>query len=442
MNKTLKLYLVFITIFSLAISSCRNNSGSRYPDPSENKTKDSIKPPKSESKIEGINFYLENSGSMPPYNTEGSNFNLALVKLLRDIELLNLDTIDFFAANTKIHPLNQNVNDFTNSLIEEGIPNVGNTNSSNLNLIFENILTRHQDNDISILVTDAIYSVKGTPEQIIQKLETEAYKTRNSFVKALENKNLGTVCLQLISNYNGSYYPAEGGSVKINQDRPFYIWIFGDSRILSKFSDDIDIFNLPGYNNYFIRLKKSEFDLPYTIIHDNIGKIGNFKYAKKYPSFEITDAERSSRPDTKGEFGFAVAVDYSNIPLPSKHFMNNINYQLNSDDYELYDIRSINKGLEEKQSEIIREIEDEIGGIDFTHILFFKTKTKYLQTFEITLNNEIPNWISEVGIDNDSKIEGNTNQTFGFDKLSSGIINAYNKSNNSETILTIKVTIK
>lgn len=443
MNKRILFGLLTILLASNLVSSCMSDKGnSRYPD--EKEKSDILVVPKHDKQLlNGVNFYLENSGSMPPYTNGNSDFTHALVKLLRDIELLPLDTIQIYAANTEIHPLKQGLSEFTRFLTTDGIPSIGETGSSDLNLIFENILERHNNDEISILVTDAIYSVEGTPEQLIQNLETEAYKTRNSFIKALEKKNLGTLCLQLVSNYNGYYYPAIGGRLKINQERPYYIWIFGKSEILGEFSDKADVFNLPGYKDYFISLKSTEKDTPYSIVHDEIGKIGNFKYAKSYPSKEIEDAERSSRPESKGEFGFTVAADFSSIPFPSKHFTDLNNYQLSTDDYELYNVLSINDdNLNEKQRVKIEEIESEIGEINFTHILFFKTDTKYLQTFEISLNNEIPKWISEVGIDNDSDIEGNTHQTFGFDKLSSGIISAYNKTNNNKTVSTLEVTIK
>lgn len=435
MKNSSKYLLLFIAIFSFT-TSCKD------PDYSGEVKELELYPLKTDISYNRINFYLENSGSMNPYTEGTTDFNLSLIKLLRDIELLQPDTIQIFAANTKIHPLNQDISAFSSSLTKQGIPSVGNIHDSDLNLIFENILDNHNKESISILVTDAIYSVKGSKDQLLQNLQTEVYKTRNNFVGILNKEDLATLCLKLSSNYDGYYYPASDPKIKINQMRPYYLWIFGESKVLKKFMEETNVLSLPGFEEYFYRIKNQKNQISYSILQTGPGKTGNFRNEKKYPVHTIIKAERSNRPNSKGEFGFAVAVDLSNLPLPEKHLMDIKNYSLTTEDYEILEIIKVDN-LTAEDREIVKADQNKINGVvNFTHILKLKSESKFLQTFDIKLNNELPKWISETGVDEDSEIEGNTTQTFGFDKLATGITEAYKMANKNKEIFSITLNVK
>lgn len=393
--------------------------------------------------LKNVNFYLENSGSMNPYTKGSTDFNRAINTLLRDIDLLSLDTVKIYAANTKIHPLDQDLDMFISSLYNNGIPKVGNTNNSDLHLIFENLLDEYESGNISILVTDAIYSVEGTREKLLGNLEQKALKTRNYFYKTLQNKDFGTLCLKMSSNYDGEYYPAAGGRININQERPYYIWLFGDGKLLKEFSEKLKLFNLPGYNNSVYSVKNGSLSLEYSIVEHSVGNIGSFKpeTRNRYPLHSIKDAEKASRGEMQGQFGFAVAVDFSVIPLPENHLLEPENYNITSEEYELYSITKIDGSLDPNARKYLSSVEETLNNT-FTHLLFFKTEQKFLQSFDVQLKNEIPQWINETGIDDDSEIKGDTQQTFGFDKLISGILDAYNEVNKEDNIVSFRLTVK
>lgn len=445
MFNTLKTILKFSFIFIFI--SCANDKREKDNDEIDDLGDDnsSISNPINDNEakeLSTLNFYLENSGSMFPYTNGSTDFKLAVVNLLRNIELRNLDTINLFAVNTEIYPLNQNIDNFIKSFNNSGIPRIGNTNDSDLNKIFENVLGNHSDDAISILITDAIYSVKGTKEQILHNLETEVFKTRNEFIKTLRNKNLGTLCLKLSSNYKGSYYPAVGGSIAIDQERPYYIWIFGNNNLLKDFYTKTKVFDLPGYTDNFFSLKNEEAKIDYSIIEYGEFKIGDFnKENRNYPIHSINRSKRSTRPDTRNQFGFAVAIDFSNVPLPDQNLLDKNNFKISSDEYFIYDIKKIHPNTEERTLKSIADIEDKAGA-NFTHIILLKTETKHIQSFDIELHNKIPNWVELTGSDDDTNIKGDIFSTFGFNRLSKGITDAYNEINKSTKILSITLNVK
>ncbi|MBA3900543.1 MAG: hypothetical protein H0X62_10090 [Bacteroidetes bacterium] len=434
-------YLLIIGLFSVA---CANERRENPISKEENNQFPIQNDSKSSEDLTTINFYLENSGSMNPYTKGNTNFNRSIVNLLRDIELLSLCEINLFAVNTEIYTLNQNLDEFITTFNKNGIPSLGNTGDSDLNKIFENVLNNHTNGAISILITDAIYSVKGSKEKILQNLDTEVFKTRNEFINTLRKKDLGTLCLKLTSNYNGFYYPAVGGSISINQDRPYYIWIFGNNHLLKNFNIKAKVFDFPGLTDYFFSLKHEGAPTKYTILEYGIGVIGDYRNEKTatYPVHTIIRSNTSTRPDTRGQFGFAVAVDLSQIPLPGKNLLDKSNYRLTSNEYEIYDVVKIDKNLPFKASENIERIKSSQGDISYTHILLLKTNQKHLQSFEIELHNDVPRWVEKTGVDDDTEIIGDTTQTFGFNRLTKGIIDAYKNVNESSKIFSIKVNIK
>jgi len=414
------------------IEGLRDDNSTIIPSIIDNKAKE----------LSTINFYLENSGSMFPYTNGSTDFNLAVVRLLRNIELLNLDTINLYAVNTEIYPLNQDLDGFITTFNRNGVPKIGNIHDSDLNKIFENVLGNHSDNAISILITDAIYSVKGTKEQILHNLNTEVLKTRNEFVNTLRNKNLGTLCLKLTSGYKGPYYPAVGGSITIDQDRPYYIWIFGNNHILKDFYTETKVFGLPGYTDSFFSLKNEDAKIDYSIIEYGKYGIGEYrKENKEYPIYTISRSKPSTRPDTRGQFGFAVAIDLSNVPLPDQNLLDKNNFKISSDEYFIYDIKKIDSNTEERTQKSITDIENKVGA-NYTHILLLKTEAKHIQSFEIELHNKVPEWVELTGSDDDTNIRGDTFSTFGFNRLSKGITDAYYEINRSTKILSITLNVK
>lgn len=392
--------------------------------------------------IGAVNFYLENSGSMNPYAKGSTDFNLAMVQLLSNIELLSKDTVKIFAANTEVHPIDKDLKNFLASFSKSGIPTLGNTGNSDLHLIFENVLDNHKSDDISILVTDAIYSVKGSREELLKDLEEKVYRTRNKFIQTLQKKDIAILGLKMSSNYNGKYYPAIGGEITINQERPYYVWILGESHLLKSFAEQANVFELPNLKNFLHELDYNLYDPDFSILEHTIGQIGKFrKDSRSYPVHVISNAEKSDRRNSEGKFGFAVAVDFSQVPMLQNYFLNESNYEVVPDDYVVKEIKAVGRDLGPQELKYLEEIQKK-SKHKYTHIIFLETTGKFVGTYRMDLKKQKPMWIIETGMEDDENIKGNTTQTFGFEKLTTGILEAYQEVNNQDKLLSLELTIK
>ncbi len=70
------------------------------------------------------------------------------------------------------------------------------------------------------------------------------------------------------SNYNGTYYTesTDCGNVQINQERPYYILLFGSKKVIDKTMEEIvNVEGLNGYQNQarFFLTKEMKFDYSY-----------------------------------------------------------------------------------------------------------------------------------------------------------------------------------
>jgi hypothetical protein len=255
MKKLSALLFFFLVLFSLA--GCRRE----YKSDNQNKESDidiSIEAlDLFTPELESINFYLENSASMDGYGNGNTDFKRTITTLLSDLELtVDKDSVKINTVNNSELVQNKSVSEFSRQLQTQGIPKVGDRSNSDINQIFESILDKTGFNQVSILVTDAIYSVdqKGC-EELIGLLEVESNETRNTFYRQLQNSELSTLILKMTSDFDGIYYPAQGGRESITQKRPYYLWFFGNSYLLKKLYNDLELTTFPGYSNDLFILK-------------------------------------------------------------------------------------------------------------------------------------------------------------------------------------------
>lgn len=140
-----------------------------------------------------INLYIENSGSMNGYVNGSTQFKEALQNLLVDLKFVyGEENIELFFINDQIHksPIKGDIVEFADKLSPSSIK-IGNTSSSNLNDIFRQITKNSENNMVSILLSDLIYSIKG--KQTTALLGEQKALTRDVFQTASKDgKNLTT----------------------------------------------------------------------------------------------------------------------------------------------------------------------------------------------------------------------------------------------------------
>ncbi|MFW5982974.1 MAG: hypothetical protein ACOCQ4_00620 [bacterium] len=409
------IYLIFI-LFIFTIS-CKNNSS---------ETKVPLGPAPldtTERKIGKAIFYLENSGSMFGYVNGFTEYVDVVSELAEKPEFAEHQTPREFnfvngGQNLKVTNIGQSPASLKDKLNVNGF-NCGDVSKSNLNSMFQLALSRAKNDTISILISDAIYDI-GKPQAPMNALSTEGRETRSRFIERLNEGDLQTIIIKLNSQFDGDYFPVTGGSVDLSQDRPYYVWIFGETELLNQYFTDDYIKSLKGFTDIARFLKLSELEVPYQATAHK--KVGDFR-------FDSRDKNKLINVKTVGRgegFQFTFAVNYSELPFSDSYLTSTSNYTCNNSNFSIRNVSSIG--------------DVKLFGLDFepTHIVTIGTEKSPHCKLEISLLNKVPNWIENTNSDDESNIIGDTTHTFGFKFLTNAISEAYQYKNKESNIVTFK----
>lgn len=374
--------------------------------------------------LSNVYFYIENSASIHGYLSGTSDYRRVLSALAtkEDFDKVNYH---FMLVNGKEPDLR--INNIGNTAVQLsqklnlGSFNVGNPRASDLNAMFNLAMEKVTSNSISILVSDGIYDIGSGGEQA---LITAGDITKQKFIGAL-NKNSQLQCLliKLNSPFQGRYYYASiSGSVTINHNRPYYIWIFGNSKVLNHYFTDSYLTGLVGFENYhrFYTIK-SVSSLNYEV-HSSFNKQGRFRIDNKDKS-KITDAEKAKT----NRFSFAIAVDFKNIPLADSFLQNLNNYTINNN----YSIKSIARITDTQKAQIYLK--------SATHLITVETSGFVIGELKIKLKYGLPKWITDSSADNENNL--NQSKTYGFKHLIKGMNDAFTYINQNQSFPEIKINI-
>lgn len=421
---TLLLILVLIPM-----NSC--NSDRKKRDTKKTKISDTptvISNTKSAYSIERINFYFENSGSINGY-LSGTNFLQTMHEIIND----NDPRLNPFFVNTKEYSTSNLLNKIDNRNI--ATPSIG---GSNHKFIFENAIKNADSNNLSIVVTDGIYSMPNNNVGV-NVVEVEIKK---AFEKALKENAIETIVLKLSSRYKGMYYTeSDCNNIKIDQERPYYILLFGNKKTLDNaLKNIVHLDELPGFKQQARFFLKDDINVDYTILTQGEEKIGSFKKVRKDGISlvkEIEDAEKNNRGGDK-YLQFAIGINYNKLSLPNSYLLDKNNYEINNG-YTIENIKAIESLSGNKTLKAVERINK---NITISHLITVRAKKNITGELEIQLKNNLPSWIENSGVENDCAIKNNTDQTFAFDKLMNGISRAYSRVNIGDEYFEFKLKIK
>ena len=371
-----------------------------------------------------INLYLENSGSMFGYvEPSSSRYKLAVNELYYSLKSRS-DSIHISTINEQVLSAGWNRDDFIQKLSKESLDR-GKPESSDISEMFLEALKKVEKDAVSILISDGIYAADD-------ELLVQAPRLRHEFSNAIKNKNLQTIVVKLTSSFDGLYYRCCGqSSVTISQNRPYYLWLFGNSQTISDMDIVDDLRNLTGFEH--IHEYSSKIANPtYSIIpYNKVGRYRRDRDADKLPSpyyNALKNAEPAKRGRWENEFHFSVGIDMSDLPVDNSYYQNPDNYQ-STNQYEIKEI-------------ITREEFDPIIGADLfpfdkedlTHIVTLAKKGFPVGEVDLKLEEKMPQWILKSHMDKDINIIDNENQTRGFRYLMQGIDKAYRQNTENQHI--------
>lgn len=389
--------------------------------------------------INKINFYFENSGSMNGY-LNGENFRQSTGRILRRIEG---DSLRSYFVNTKEYKVDKILDKIRGGVIK--IKTHG-TDNSDHKFIFTNAIKNSLNNNLSIVVTDGIYSMK---DGNIGDVEVDI---QDAFENALKINEIETVVLKMTSYFKGTYYSEsckpEQKSIKISQIRPYYIFLFGNKQVINKALKEIVVIDdLNGHEEQARFMITKDLTVNYTVLTQGEEKQGNFKQVDRTPIVkEIGDAEKFVKrggqlKDNYLQFG--IAVDYSKTSIPESYLVNKFNYSiLDNTGYVIEEIKKVSNLDKTSKSYKLIDAKNIKLKYKYTHIIVVKAKEKIYGDLDLSLNINFPEWIEKTGTNNDCDMKKDTSTTFAFDRLMIGVSKAYKKVGKKEDFFKINIKIK
>jgi hypothetical protein len=392
---------------------------------------DTVKP---SPKIETINVYIENSGSMDGYVNGNTEFKGAIRDLLVMMKYhYSEDKIKIFYINDAIHEAPSIGIDIANfaQTINVKSYKIGNTKSTNLNHVFNLILDKTDDKTVSILFSDCIYSISGSATENL--LSDEKSLTKDAFLSKSKQSgmNLMTIIVKMMSKFNGTYYnknyrglvDAGKHSTRLNgEQRPYYICVIGNKDILTDFNSKIELKTgkIEGFDNKYILSSNDLQNIYYSVLQSTFNK-GRFKPLRTSTRADraIHGIESVNLPRGVSQLTFAIAVNFNNISVEDDYILNPLNYDVPTDNFAVKEIFHVDK------NQIMANDWNRITNNNPTHIIVLEAKSRSVSDVSLVLKKQMPEWIKQSSISDDTNIHQYLDKTFGLKYMVEGIAEAY-----------------
>ncbi|MDR2146281.1 MAG: hypothetical protein LBE91_07480 [Tannerella sp.] len=351
-----------------------------------------------------------------------TEFKQAIFGYLGKIKMSGFtDTLNLFYINSLILPQGTVIKDSNAVIMQDFVQKLnpatfkskgGNLGISDIANVIKTVLSETQQNEIAILVTDGIFSPgKANAADYLSIQQTGIAVSVDEYLD--KYPNTAVIVYQLSSNFKGIFYNKADAKISINEQRPYYMYIFGDAKYLSdlrKKAPDND-FKGGGIKNVFSIVSGSQ-PVKY-FINPSIGK---FKKSKKETKTTIEDLKKDSHT---GKVKFAVNVDFSGLLLDEDYLLNSNNYENNSK-YDLEIKPSTTKGK------------------GYTHTLNFSSDKVSKGDVVVRLKIVLPAWVGDANDDDGST--ASEGKTYGIKYQIDGIFDAFTFDNKYYT--EIKINIK
>ena len=375
-----------------------------------------------------IKVYVENSGSMDGYVKGKTDFENAVYSYLSDIQHADIgkrcdstatkNTMVLNYINSEVLEQKSDIKTFIDALEPADFRmKGGKRGTSDMSNILGTIISRTEDNDVSILVSDCIFSPDKkyqAKDNADEYLVEQQIDIKNHILEKLtQYPDFAFVVMRLMSQFNGFYYNKFDDKQHINTSRPFYIWLIGNKPHLLTILNQVGINQIKGsgVQNVFAIAKSDT--LSYSIAMPRAGK-GKYRLerAKKgEPIKTITDAKAEGRGGANC-FEVNIPVDFSKVLLPDEYLTDAANYTVSNKAYKV-------------------EIDKYTGSLkgQYTHTIKLILSQPSISKGEvkISLLNNMPSWVvdctDEEGVDINEP--GAMDKTYGLKYLLGGLYDAY-----------------
>lgn len=357
------------------------------------------------------NIYVENSGSMDGYVKGKTEFEQSVYSYLSDIKISDIcSEMNLYYINSMMYKQPSDVADFIEKLEPDTFRlRGGNRATTDISNIIGDILDSHGKDTVSILVSDFVFS-PGSGVNADEYLLNQQIGIKNHFAyKKKNNPNLAMMIYQLSSKFEGKYYDRNNKPYNINQQRPFYMMIIGDSHHLKTLSQKIAKDKIKGsgvINSYSLSRAAAKVD--YGVLA--MPKIGSYNPDPASPLTSI----KGAKIDRKGQntkFMMSIGVDFSELLLDDDYLMDSANYKISNKSFMV----SVDKAT---------------NNTKYTHIIKLSLNPQLANLYKGPLSVELlkkpSTWSESVTNPDDVGAQNiTTDKTYGFKYLVGGVYDAY-----------------
>ena len=374
-----------------------------------------------------LSIYFERSGSMVPYDAAsgGGQLKDAVNKLINFFpDGQNAETTTINIVNDGIYPYQGTIDSFlTDKNIYQTTQGMGDAKYTDFQKILTSIIEKQAPGNISVLVSDLIYSPRGSNSVSAERLEVEVRSLATATFKRFKGKSV--LVHKFSGDYDGMYYPLNGKTFKYRGKRPFYIMVIADETTMNAIASDPQYRSLiapEGAVNSF-RFNQPIADVPMAVLLDWDEQAGHFRPDHKDPSL-LTKCENDRET---GKMRFAVAVDLSGLNKSADFLDHASNYSISSQNKFEMTVKPITRDM------ITPNMRDYMEGK--THLLVLTGKMNSPQDdIVIALRNDFPQWIIDSSTRDDSNpaAPGFARTTLALEPFMRGLYDAFNNNSNED----------
>ncbi len=390
MNKKVILFagLGVILLIAIILACCGGStitvSGSREPQ------KDTGKPT--------LKVYIENSGSMDGYMSQGSELKDAVYAYISDLNS-ECGTVLLNYINSDVIPYKGDLESYIKTMNPQTFAMAGgNRSATDISAIIKRVLTAVDDNTVAIFVSDCILALPAVNST--KQLNFCKTTIKNAIESRREKiPDLGVEILKMESTFTGTYYQLSGNEQLAGVKRPYYIWIFGRAGTLARLNREADYTALPGYKDM----------VAFTAPVQNAWKVSD-------------KSDHTSGIHAKGEnYELMISADMRQSLQPESVITDKSNYSFTND-------------------MIIDDIKPSTKDDKYSHIISFKKPerlkvTKDAMTFTQPAS---PKWVKATNEETGTNIRANLGKTTGIAAIIEGVAEAYRKD---KAVSTMEINI-
>ncbi|MBO7609263.1 MAG: hypothetical protein J6S96_03555 [Muribaculaceae bacterium] len=372
-----------------------------------------------------LTIYFERSGSMVPYDAPGGRGQLkkAVNDLINHFPSSNV-TINI--VNDGIYPYQGTIDQFLQDRnIYASTQGMGNASFTDFQKIFNDILAAQRPGNVSVLVTDLIYSPADTRDVSVEKIFNEENSLATRIFKQYKGKSI--LVHQLMGDYQGKYYPYNNQPFNYSGQRPFYLIIIADTPVMDAMAAGADYarFMQPASLRNSYRFNQAEATVNYCAVPDWKDNAGRFRIDHRDPT-RLTKCEGDK---TTGIMCMSIAVDLSNMHKSPQFLADPANYQLYSTSGFTMKVQPIEPSMINGNNRAYLEGK--------THLITLTGKlTEPRDEITISLANDFPTWIEQSTAQSDTNPSAPdfATTTLGLKEFLGGIASAFGTSGNYTTI--------